>query len=75
MAPGNRTLNRFHITDNVPFQSSFDGCIEKLFYTNDTVTTYGTMPYWYLASGGRDPYSALPLSSRTNYYVPPPANN
>jgi hypothetical protein len=33
------------------------------------------MPYWYLASGGRDPYSALPLSSRTNYYVPPPANN
>jgi hypothetical protein len=75
MAPGNRALNRFHITDNVPFQSSFDGCIEKLFYTNDTVTTYGTMPYWYLASGGRDPYSALPLSSRTNYYVPPPANN
>jgi hypothetical protein len=74
-APGNRALNRFHITDNVPFQASFEGCIEKWFYTNDTITTYGTMPYWYLASGGSDPYGALPLSSRTNYYVPPPANN
>lgn len=71
-APGNRALNRFHITDNVPFQTSFEGCIEKWFYTNDTITTYGTMPYWYLASGGGDPYSALPLNSRTNYFVPSP---
>jgi autotransporter-associated beta strand protein len=70
-APGNRALNRFHITDNVPFQASFEGCIEKWFYTNDLITTYGMMPYWYLTSGGNDPYSALPLSSRTNYYVPP----
>ena len=72
-APGNRALNRFHITDNVPFQTSFEGCIEKWFYTNDTITTYGTMPYWYLASRGGDPYGALPLSRRTNYYVPPAA--
>jgi hypothetical protein len=71
-APGNRALNRFQITDNVPFQSSFEGCIEKWFYTNDTITTYGTLPYWYLASGGSDPYSALSLSKRTNYYVLPP---
>jgi hypothetical protein len=70
-APGNRALNRFQITDNVPFRSSFEGCIEKWFYTNDAVTSYGTMPYWYLASGGSDAYGALPLSSRTNYYVPP----
>jgi len=71
-APGNRALNRFQITDNVPFQTAFDGCIEKWFYTNDTTTTYGAMPYWYLASGGSDPYSAVPLSRRTNYYAPPP---
>jgi len=70
-APGHRALNRFQITDNVPFQASFEGCIEKWCYTNDTVTTYGTMPYWYLASGGCDAYKALVLSSRTNYYVPP----
>jgi hypothetical protein len=71
-APGNRALNRFHITDNVPFQSSFEGCIEKWFYTNDTITTYGTMPYWYLASSGSDHYSAMTISSRTNYFVPSP---
>jgi hypothetical protein len=70
-APGNRALNRFQITDNVPFQSAFEGCIEKWFYTNDAITTYGVMPYWYLASGGSDPYSAIPLSRRTNYYATP----
>jgi len=69
-APGNRSLNRFHISDSVPFQTSFEGCIEKWFYTNDTITAYGTMPYWYLASGGSDTYGAIPLSRRTNYYVP-----
>lgn len=72
MAPGNRALNRFHISDNVPFQQSFDGCIEKYCYTNDTITAYGAMPYWYLASGGRDAYGALPLNLRTNYYALPP---
>ena len=72
-APGNRALNRFHITDNVPFQTSFEGCIEKWFYTNDTITTYAVMPYWYLAAGGSDPYNAMTISSRTNYFVPSPA--
>lgn len=69
-APGNRALNRFHISDNVPFQTSFEGCIEKWVYTNDNITTFGTMPYWYLASGGEDSYGALTLNSRTNYFVP-----
>jgi autotransporter-associated beta strand protein len=70
-APGNRAMNRFHITDNIPFQSSLDACIEKWFYTDETITRYGAMPYWYLASGGSDPYGALPLSARTNYYLAP----
>ncbi len=70
-ALGNRALNRFQITDNVPFQTSFEGCIEKWFYTNDTITTYGVMPYWYLAPGGGDSYHSIPLSSRTNYFVRP----
>jgi autotransporter-associated beta strand protein len=68
-APGNRALNRFHITDNVPFQTAFDGCIEKWNYTDDSKTRYGMMPYWYLAPGGTDPYSPEPVSVRTNYYV------
>ncbi|HXI69260.1 MAG TPA: glycoside hydrolase family 172 protein [Verrucomicrobiae bacterium] len=75
MAPGNRALNRFHISDNVPFQSSFDGCLEKYFYANDSITTYGTMAYWYLASGGSDSYGPLPLNVRTNYYMLPPPTN
>jgi autotransporter-associated beta strand protein len=69
-APGNRALNRFHITDDVPFQSSFDGCIEKWSFTNENITSYAAMPYWYLASGGTDSYGPLSLDVRTNYYVP-----
>ena len=69
-AAGNRALNRFHITDNVPFQTGFDGCIEKWQYANESVTRYSMMPYWYLASGGIDSYSPQPLNVRTGYYVP-----
>ena len=69
-APGNRALNRFHITDNVPFQAGFDGCIEKWQYTNESVSRYAMMPYWYLASGGTDSYSSQSLNVRTSYYVP-----
>lgn len=68
-APGNRALNRFQVTDSVPFQSAFDGCIEKWNYPDESNTRYGMMPYWYLVSGGSDPYSAVPLNIRTNYYV------
>jgi hypothetical protein len=68
--PGNRALNRFHITDNVPFQSNFDGCIETWKYTNDSFTRYGMTPYWYLSPGGTDSYRPQSLNARTNYYVP-----
>jgi len=71
-APGNRALNRFHITDNVPFHSAFEGCIEKWFYTNDDITRFSFVAYWYLGSGGSDPYAPVPLNSRTNYYVVTP---
>jgi len=71
-SPGNRALNRFHITDDVPFHSAFEGCIEKWFYTNDDVTRFSFVAYWYLGSGGSDPYAPVPLNSRTNYYVVTP---
>ncbi len=71
-APGNRSLNRFHISDSVPFQISFEGCLEKWGFTNENVTRYGTMPYWYLEAGGGDTCGALTVTSRTNYYVVPP---
>jgi hypothetical protein len=66
---GNRSLNRFQITDNIPFQSSFEGCIEK--YYSDSYAQYGVMPYWYLAPGGTDPYGEVSLSDRTGYYESP----
>ena len=69
-APGNRALNRVHITDNVPFQNAFDGSIEKWQYPDESNTRYGMMPFWYLASGGTDSYGPQPLNVLTNYYIP-----
>ncbi len=66
---GNRCLNRFQITDNIPFQNSFEGYIEK--YYSDTYAQYGVMPYWYLAPGGNDPYGEVSLAARTGYYESP----
>lgn len=63
---GNRVLSRFQISDCVPFQTSIEADIEK--YYNDSYTAYGVMPYWYQASGTTDPYSAVSLTNRTNYY-------
>ncbi len=69
-APGNRALNCFHIPDSVPFQTSFEGCLEKWNFPDESITRYGVLPYWYLASGGADVYGAVSLNIRTNYYVP-----
>jgi hypothetical protein len=68
-ATGNKwaSLNRWQIADNVPFQKSFEGYIEK-YFSNDRPTKYACVAYWYLAPGGEDPYNGLePASERTNY--------
>ncbi|HEQ60530.1 MAG TPA: DUF2961 domain-containing protein, partial [Firmicutes bacterium] len=52
---GHVSVNRWQITDNVPFQTSFEGCIEK-YFPNDRPTLYACTAYWYLAPGGDDPY-------------------
>ncbi len=66
---GHVSVNRWHISDNVPFQKSFEGCIEK-YYANERPTIYAAMAYWYLAAGGKDPYTALPLTERVGYWTP-----
>jgi len=43
-----------------------EASIEK--YYGDTYARYGVMPFWYLAAGGTDPYAAVSLAERTNYY-------
>ncbi|MBV9868786.1 MAG: DUF2961 domain-containing protein [Abitibacteriaceae bacterium] len=66
---GNISDNRWHIADNIPFHTSFDGSIEK-YFPNARPTLYAATTYWYLAPGGRDPYGPVPLEQRVGYYKP-----
>lgn len=63
---GHISVNRLHITDNVPFMKSFDGYIEK-YFPNDRPCLYAATVYWYLAPGGEDPYGPAPVEERTGY--------
>ncbi len=65
---GHVCVNRWHFTDNIPFQKSFEGCIEK-YYPNQRPTLYASTVYWYLAPGGQDPYTPAPLSEREGYWT------
>lgn len=42
---GNRSLLRLHITDNVPFQTGLEACLEK--YYSDTFVRFAAVSYWY----------------------------
>jgi hypothetical protein len=64
---GHVCVNRWHVTDNIPFQTSFEAAIEK-YFPNSRPTLYASTVYWYLAPGGQDPYPALPLSERAGYW-------
>jgi len=65
---GHISVNRWQISDNVPFQKSFEGCIEK-YYPNQKPTLYASTTYWYEAPGGNDPYRPAPLSERVGYWT------
>ena len=65
---GHVCVNRWHVTDNIPFQKSFEAAIEK-YYANKRPTLYASTVYWYLAPGGKDPYDALPVTDRTGYWT------
>jgi hypothetical protein len=67
------SVNRWQITDNIPFANSFEGCIEK-YYANNRPTLYAAMAYWYLSADGKDPYKAVPVKDRVNWYVMPVVN-
>jgi len=66
---GHISVNRFHITDNIPFQKSFEGAIEK-YYANARPTLYAATTYWYQAAGQSDPYEPVPQNQRTGYFGP-----
>lgn len=65
---GHISVNRWHITDNIPFHSSFEGAIEK-YFPNDRPTLYACTVYWYLAPNGTDPYKPTSVEERTGYYT------
>ena len=67
---GHISVNRWHITDNVPFQKSFEAAIEK-YFPNDWPTRYACVAYWYQAPGGKDPYAEVPIGERLGWYEKP----
>jgi hypothetical protein len=69
---GHISVNRWHLSDQVPFEKEFEGAIEK-YFPNDRPTRYAATVFWYLAPGGGDPYSPVPVAERTNYFAQPPA--
>jgi hypothetical protein len=66
---GHISVNRWHVTDNIPFQTSFEAAIEK-YYPNDKPTLYAAMAYWYQAAGQADPYEPVPVTERKGYWGP-----
>ena len=66
---GQVSVNRWQVSDAIPFHQSFEGDIEK-YYKNDRPTLYASVAYWYLAAGGNDPYGPVPLRERVGYWGP-----
>lgn len=65
------SLNRWHITDNIPFQKSFEAAIEK-YRPNEKNTLYACTAYWYLAPDGVDAYEPVPVQQQFGYWRPLP---
>jgi hypothetical protein len=62
---------RWFIGDNVPFQKSFEGCIEKYFPNAQPRenSTYANTAFWYLSADGTDPYvDEAPVDQRAGYW-------
>ncbi len=53
---GDKVNYRFHLTDNIPFFSSFDAYMEK--YARDTMTAYGVTTFFYLTPDTQSNYTA-----------------
>jgi hypothetical protein len=67
---GHQSLLRWHMVDDVPFHTSFEGCIEK-YFNNERGTLYACTARWYLDPDGVDPYEPVPVDERDGYYKKP----
>jgi hypothetical protein len=70
MNKGHQSVLRWHIVDNIPFEKSFEGCIEK-YYKNDRGTLYACTARFYLSPEGSIPYDPVPVAQRDGYYTKP----
>lgn len=66
---GYQPVNRWHIIDNIPFQQSFHGYLEK-YFPNEWPTQYAAIVYWYLEPGGEDNLEEVPMNDRYSYEIP-----
>lgn len=64
---GHVSINRWHVSDNVPFQRSFAAYLEK-YLSNQRPTLYACTVYWYVSPDGIDPYPPRPLDERVGYW-------
>jgi len=70
-ANGHTSVNRFHICDEIPFQVSFEGCIEKYKanqWGEGNACLYDVVAYWYQEAGQVDPYDVLPHSEKSGLF-------
>lgn len=70
-ANGHTSVNRFHVCDDVPFTSSFEGSIEKYKdnqWGEGNFCQYAATAYWYQQAGQSDPYTARPRAERLGYF-------
>jgi hypothetical protein len=68
---GHQSVLRWHVADNVPFMTSFEGAIEK-YFPNDWPTRYAATVCWYLSADGTDPHDPVAVDQRDTYYDRPP---
>jgi hypothetical protein len=68
---GHQSVLRWHVADNIPFDTSFEGCIEKYDHPGPGVR-YANTVFWYLSPDGTDPYQPVPAADRDDYYEVPP---
>ncbi|MBN1854495.1 MAG: DUF2961 domain-containing protein [Pirellulales bacterium] len=69
---GHQSVFRWHVADAIPFQKSFEGCIEKYYTNQEKGTLYAVTTCWYLSGDGVDPFDEVPMEQRHDYYVSPP---
>lgn len=55
---------RFHLCDDIPFHSGFEGFIEVMPNNDCRPVIYDQCVYWYRGKGAENPYPVVPLAER-----------